>query len=201
MSDDRPDGILPHKETTTTPDPSRLTVDMLVRELKGLQAMLEARMNGTDKRIELMQEVLDKRGDAIRQEVEHLRDLHQERFKRVETQILERDTRTEQTSRDSKVAVDAAFAASKEAVSEQNKSTALSIAKSEAAFTKQLDGLLLTMTTLTKSLDDKINDLKSRIDMLDARNQGGGAVWAIIIAVAGVLIGFGALAINLFKSG
>jgi hypothetical protein len=73
------------------------------------------------------------------------------------------DIQTEKAARDVKSAVDAAFAAAKEAVGEQNKSNALSITKSEAGFTKQIDQLASTVTQIVKNTDDKISDLKERV--------------------------------------
>src|SRR5665213_4442028 len=92
------------------PDPSTLTTSQLHRELASLRELIEARLDGTDKRIEI--------------------------------QFAERDKRADQAAKDSKSAVDAAFAAAKEAVSEQNKSSALAISKSETATTKQIDSIL-----------------------------------------------------------
>jgi hypothetical protein len=73
------------------------------------------------------------------------------------------DIQTEKAARDVKSAVDAAFAAAKEAVGEQNKSNALSITKSETAFTKQIDQLAESVKQIVKNTDDKISDLKERL--------------------------------------
>ena len=59
----------------------------------------------------------------------------------VDTRFSERDVRAEREARDNKIAVDAAFAAAKEAVAAQNIANNESIAKSEASVTKQIDGL------------------------------------------------------------
>jgi len=69
------------------------------------------------------------------------------------------------------VAVDAALQAAKEAVGEQNKSSALAIAKSETSTTKQIDQLVAQIASQTKNFDDKIGDVKERLTRIE-----GGAV-------------------------
>ena len=121
-------------------DPTTLTTAQLHRELSSLRELIEARLDGTDKRIEI--------------------------------QFIERDKRSEQTAKDSKVAVDAAFSAAKEAVGEQNKSSALAIAKSEAATTKQIDSISLLISASSKATDEKIEDVKARLQMIEGQKQG-----------------------------
>lgn len=92
------------------------------------------------------------------QKLNSLADTHAEKLNRIQTQFRERDVRTERSSKDSEVAVDAALQAAKEAVGEQNKSSALAIAKSEAATTKEIDqlgGLINTMTKTSGQYWDK----------------------------------------------
>jgi hypothetical protein len=81
------------------------------------------------------------------------------------------DVQTDKAARDVKSAVDAAFAASKEAVSEQNKSNALAIAKSEGAFTKNMDQLADSVKSIVKNTDDKIGDLKDRLVAIEGRTS------------------------------
>lgn len=188
------------QESRPDPDPTLRTTEQLLREislvreifaseLKGLKTVIETRLDGMDKAIELLQVRSDKIPMHIAGEVGQLQKLHDEKFHSIETQFLERDTRTEQTSRDSKVAVDAALQAAKEAVGEQNKSNALAIAKSEAAFTKQIDQIGILVSTMAKTSDDKIDDLKSRVQSMEGRDKGFGIIWAAAIAVGGLVIG------------
>ncbi len=81
-----------------------------------------------------------------------------EKFAGVAAQFSERDTRTDQRAGDTKLAVDAAFAAAKEAT-----------AKIEAGFTKQIDSMNTIIDTKTANLADSIFDLKYRIVALEAR--------------------------------
>ena len=131
--------------STPVPDPTILTTQQLHRELLSLREILELRLNGYDKAITLLQATVDKSPSIAEMNVKF-----EEKFNSVQTQFRERDTRTEQTSKDSKVAVDAALQAAKEAVGEQNKSSALAIAKSEAATTKQIDSIQVIITTMVR---------------------------------------------------
>ena len=157
----------------TTSDPSDLTVRMLLRELANLREVVEARMDGNDRIVELLQAGQDRRKDEVSAEVQHLSKLHGEKFASIQTQFQERDTRTDQTSKDSKVAVDAALQAAKEAVSEQNKSSALAIGKSETSTGKQIDQIALNIAGMTSNLNDKIDDVKNRMNVIDGRTKGG----------------------------
>lgn len=125
---------------------------------------------------------------ALFREITHLDSLFSERFLRIQTQINERDVQTDKASRDVKSAVDAAFAAAKEAVGEQNKSNALSINKSEAATTKQIEGIFELVRTNTKGADDKISDIKDRLTTIESHSKGVGDGLGWIIGAGGVIV-------------
>jgi hypothetical protein len=97
-----------------------------------------------------------------------------EKLRRIDTQISERDVERDKASKDVKSAVDAAFAAAKEAVGEQNKSNATANSKMEAAFTKQSDLQGERITANIKTVDDKIDDLKARVGAIEGRRDGKG---------------------------
>lgn len=156
------------KDTRPIPDPTALTTDQLRREIGALRELVEARSDGDRK-------------------------LNDERFLGIETQFVERDKRTEQTTHDNKVAVDAAFAAAKEAVGEQNKSNAASITKSEAAFTKQIDQTGVLLNAVAKATDEKIDDLKTRLTTVESKKIGATDTWGYIGLIAGLLIALTAL--------
>lgn len=157
--------------STPVPDPTVLTTQQLVREIAASREIIETRLDAMDTATELNKAATDNIPRLINDKVTQLQTLVEEKiaglmekFHSIDVQFKERDTRTEQSSKDSKVAVDAALQAAKEAVGEQNKSSALAIAKSEAATNKQLDQIGTLIATGTKALDEKINDLKGRLD-------------------------------------
>jgi hypothetical protein len=179
------------------PDPTVLTTQQLLRELNSLREVLVARMDGYDKAITLLQAFTD-RQPTIAEVVAQFT----EKFRGIETQFKERDLRTEQSAKEAKVAVDAAFSAQKEAVAEQNKSAAAAIAKSEAATTKQIDAIVLLLQANSKAADEKNDDLKGRITSIEGRgqaySQGFGWIATSVGIVAAVI---GAIIAVFFKTG
>ncbi len=165
------------------PDPTVLTTAALDKAIAGLRDLLTAerigqreifmtRLDEMDKAEDLIHKAIDKIAEDVDRNVVNLRTLHEEKFRSIQTQFAERDVRTEQSAKDSKVAVDAALQAAKEAVGEQNKSSSLAIAKSETATTKQIDQLGVLITSTTKTTDDKIDDIKQRLTTIEGRANG-----------------------------
>ena len=174
---------IPSRGSVPTPDPTVLTTEQLERAISGLRDLLrtemaghrqvlETRLDDMDKAKDLLRVAIGKIPEEVDKNVVNLRTLHDEKFRSIQTQFAERDVRTEQSAKDSKVAVDAALQAAKEAVGEQNKSSSLAIAKSETATTKQIDQLGVLITATTKTTDDKIDDLKGRLTTIESRNNG-----------------------------
>jgi hypothetical protein len=193
--------------TTPVPDPTILTTQQLVAAIAAVREILETRLDAMDTATNLNKEQMDKIPSMIDDKIRQLRVLVEEKiaglmekFHSIDVQFKERDTRTEQSSKDSKVAVDAALQAAKEAVGEQNKSSALAIAKSEASTNKALDQIGTLITTTNKALDEKINDLKGRLDRgegvkAQAVENKGQQNWQTSAVIAGVslLISLGVL--------
>jgi hypothetical protein len=153
-------------------------------EIRGLLKIIETRIDAMDKATELLRENISVVPTEMDRQVTHLREYmvariestqvaRDERFHSIDLQFKERDTRTDQSSRDSKVAVDAALQAAKEAVGEQNKSSALAIAKSETSTTKQIDQLQTLIQTNNDATSDKINDIKARLDRGEGLTRAG----------------------------
>ncbi len=201
------------------PDPTILTTAALIREIDALKErtthdnrllreLIEARLDGNDAAVQLLRATTDHIPQAIDDAVQGLQELHEEKFNSIGIQFKERDVRTDQTSRDSKVAVDAALKAQQEAFAEQNKSSALAISKSEAATTKQIDLITQSMGNLAKAIDDKIGDIKDRLTSIESRSQGVTAHkqettqsatknWAYIVGSIGFIIGFSSLVVSI----
>ena len=179
-----------------------------------LDATIASRVTTVDSVINTMQAGMDKALVSITASigtiptlidttVRQYQGLHEEKFKSIAIQFTERDVRTEQTSKDSKVAVDAALQAAKEAVGEQNKSNALAISKSENTFTKQIDQIGTLITTLNKSFDDKIDDIKQRLTVMESRKEGEGTarkgigdMFGYIVAGIMMLIAIGTIVLT-----
>lgn len=179
------------------PDPTILTTQLIDRAIAGLRELLEANMDGNhsellarlgamDQAIVLLQAARDKNPAEIDAKLAQLLSLIGERFSTLEErfktmdvqfggialQFRERDTRSERESRDNKVAVDAAFAAQKEAASEQNKSNTLAIDKSEKATAETLNKQADLFTSRTDALIDQHDDLKERVTRIESFGIG-----------------------------
>jgi len=161
------------------------------RQIMGLRELLETRFSGMDKDIVGIHSYMDKRRDDIREQINHLRDLvvsevsklsavTDEKFQGVNGQFDERDTRTDQRAGDTKLAVDAAFAAAKEAT-----------AKIEAGFTKQIDAMIAIIDTKTANLAGGLGDLKDRMTALESRGVGSkdgiGSIGSIVMGAFSIL--------------
>jgi len=165
------------------PDPTSLTTAQLLRELSALSDRLTARVDGDrntvgarldamDHAQQLFDESLQRMSTIGDREVFHLREIHEEKFASIGKQFIERDTRVEQTAKDTKVAVDAALQAAEKAVGKQNESFTASINKSEAATTKQIDQQSVNLSTTANGLDSKIGDVKDRLTRLEGQALG-----------------------------
>ena len=206
---------------TPVPDPTTLTTqqlesaivwlkDLLRAEIHGRAELVDLRFGTLDHATELQQKGIDRIPLLVDDKITALRTLHSERFASIQTQFQERDTRTEQTSRDSKVAVDAALQAAKEAVGEQNKSSALAIAKSEASTNKQIDQIAALVVTTTAGINDKIGDVKDRLTRIeslgigksvehDANRDRSTSMVGIVGLIVGSAIGLGGLAFSMSR--
>ena len=226
MADSEPRRQDAQGENIPVPDPSLATTRQLHREILALRELLEVkldsstedaelirkiietRLDGMDLAIRLLQDTADRFPARIDEKIASLREVqdqktealgakHSEKFSSIQTQFRERDVRTDQVSKDSKVAVDAALQAAKEAVGEQNKSSALAIAKSEAATAKQIDQLGVLFQQTTKAFDDKIGDLKDRLTRIEGGRTGASALWGYLAGAAGLLVSIIVLALRL----
>jgi hypothetical protein len=165
--------------STPVPDPTALTTAALFREIEHLKEIVFARLDGNER-------------------------ITAERFHSIQVQFAERDTRAEQSGRDSKTAVDAALQAAKEAVGAQTAANDRAIAKAEAATAEQIRQLAALSQTANTAQTDKIDDLKDRITRAEGALTGSAAaratlqtsssaLGAIIFGILGTLLGLAGL--------
>jgi hypothetical protein len=164
--------------------------------------VIETRLNGMDRALELLQETTGAFPTRVDEKMSALEKVQAEKFGSIALQFMERDARVARSSADSKLAVDAALQAAKEAVAEQNKSSALAIAKSESATQKQIDQLGLNIQQGTNAQDGKINDMKERLTRIEGRSEGGKetkqdsrAVGSSVASLVSILIGVAGFAV------
>jgi hypothetical protein len=200
-------------DSRPVPDPTVLTTQQLLREIFSVREIYDTRLEGMDKAVTLLQATLNKSPSTAEMYAKH-----EQMFVNIANQFKERDTRTDQNKIDNKVNVDAALQAAKEAVGENNKSSAQAIAKSEAATTKQIDAIGALIISGQKSLDDKItsgqkasddkiDDIKTRLTSIESNKLGASeskqsavSTWVIVFGAFGMMFGLigSALAIAAF---
>lgn len=161
--------------STPNPDPTVLTSAALYREVSTLRDLLTQRMDSLETSRDREASLSATRMDVLNRErteqLAALRELLEEKIEALEKlvsqqfDLIERQ-RIEQKA-DTKTAVDAALQAQKEAVREQTTASALSIAKSETATTKQLEQQQVTTATAVGDLRRSIDELKERIGEVD----------------------------------
>ena len=173
------------------PDPTLLTSAALAREIANLREIIEARLDAMDHATDLRINQINHTPGEIKEQIEHLEQLQNQKFDGIALQFLERDVRTEQASKAAKEALDAALLSAKELVTAQNESNTAAAIKTETSFTKQIDQTATLISTLEKAIDSRINELKERLDRGEGTASGmqsghdeSRANWGLVIAAA-----------------
>lgn len=211
MPDATEQPLLRNGGSRPVPDPTFLTDKAIARLEKSLTEYVDSqleirdeRLRGIDEATKLRLPGVDAISSQINEKVGRLKDVHDEKFHSIGTQFTERDTRSERESTDNKVAVDAAFAAQKEAAAKQDEANAKAIDKSEKAtaetiktnqelsravtdgLTKDVDGLKLAVNAIQST---KVGAVESRTDSRASNTM--------VIGVFSALVAVGLLAIAL----
>ncbi len=125
--------------------------------------------------VSALKELLSVQQIALRQEIYDKLDVREE-------------LRIEQ-KKDTEKSLEAALTAAKEAVKEQTVSGDRAIAKSEAAVDKRIDLQAVLIDSIRKNLEDKISDSKDRLTVIEARFQGAGQFWGVLLGAVGMIGG------------
>ena len=164
------------------PDPTARTLEQSKQAVDALKELQGVRIDGLESEIDRIRAQLST-------ELAHLARLMDEKFKGVADQFAS-----------NAVALAAALLAQKTSVDEQNKSNALAVSKSDAAVTKQIDAIGAQISATAKATDDKIDDLKSRVQSIEGHSKGSSDTWGYFVAAAGVLIAAIAVVITMTRS-
>ena len=180
MTDDSPMGR--NGGSRPVPDPTVLTdraidrlKDQLEQYIDGKVDVLVMRIDGIDEATKLRLAGVEGIPGQIREAVTSLELLHSEKFNSIQTQFKERDIRSEREARDNKVAVDAAFAAQKEAAAKQDEANQKAIDKSEKA----------TGETIGFVLKD-VDSLKIAVSRIDSTKVGNTESRTAVYAAIGI---------------
>jgi len=199
------------------PDPTILTTDQIRREIGALRETFEARVTSQDHILTIAKLVFDQQRTTIDTANSSLRELVfseiaklktstdemfkrlegqlndrlsviSEVFRKVDVQFIERDKQATQLALSNSTAIAAAMQAAEKAVGAQNISNSTAIAKSESATAESLKQLRELFLSESKATNDKVEDLKSRMDKGEGFKGGGGAVWGYVVGAAGLLL-------------
>lgn len=176
------------------PDPSTLTVEMLRREIGAQRELFDAKILALEKSVYAFQENVVRVPTDTTTQIHHLKELHDEKFTAVDAiigevrnsfrlQLQERDIRSAASEDAAKVAVSVGLSAAKENVASQNAYNAASIAKSEAASTKQVDAIVALLASNNAAIADKISGITARLDRGDGQNTSSQTSTATLIAI------------------
>jgi chromosome segregation ATPase len=140
------------------PDPTVLTTEALHREIATLQTTIEQQLQAAK--------------DAVASDKTSARELVEEQFHAIQTQFELIEKAADKLAAADKTALAAALQAQKEAAAQTYANIVAVIEKSEAGFTKQIEGLIETIASSVKSLDEKITAVTSRLDRGDGKVSG-----------------------------
>jgi hypothetical protein len=147
------------------PDPSVRTTEQIDRVVGASMDVINEkigrlyeRLEGYDKAIDVLAEAQARLPNVgmVDSDVKHLAQLADEKFTSIKTLI-------EKTGELNNTALQAAFAAAKEAVGAAQIANATANTKMETNFTKQLDATVLLISTMEKSFNSKSDDIKAQV--------------------------------------
>lgn len=168
--------------TVPNPDPTERTIQALQREIEGsrerfshdlmmMRELIEARLNGNDQAVTLLRTSTEKFPLMVNNSIERLQELHEEKFSSIATQFTERDKRTEQLTAEQSKAIAAALQAQKEAAGSTTEMIIAAITKMEGNFAKLIDQGQALLMEVKRNTDERINDLKSRLDRGEGKSS------------------------------
>jgi hypothetical protein len=186
-------------------------MDSIEHGIKSFQADLVRVPTTVDRAITALRELLESR-------LERNASISTERFLRIDSQLIERDKRSDQLSLSSSTAIATAMLVQKEAAAEVQKSSAVAIAKAEVATSDSIKQLQTLFQTSIAALNTQVQDIKSRLDK--GEGIGTGRIVAVqdhryerkdqreeeresksmIFGVVGTAIGLAALVVTIFVS-
>ena len=144
------------------PDPTKLTIDAVATARVEIEKLFDTKVNALHLDVSRLAAIIAELPNLDRERRRDFEKLLEQKFVGVATEFTMRD-----------IALAAAFKAAEAAVAQQNQSNTLAIEKAGAAFTKQIDGL-----------DEKIDDIKSRLSELSGKNYA--AIGAYIVGAFGI---------------
>jgi hypothetical protein len=166
--------------------------------INGQLAVRDERLRGIDEATRLRLSQVTDTHEAIQEDIDRAvgarAAVMEERLRGIDIQFSERDTRAERESRDNKVAVDAAFAAQKEAATKQDEANAKAIDKSERATAETIKTNQELNKATTDGLTKSLDEVKTALTRIESRTVGAqenrtqtGESRTTLVAIVGVI--------------
>lgn len=162
------------EELKPVPDPTILTTLQLRHEIAEAKDLLFSRIEGHEKEA-------NERFNGINRQLQALQ--HQ-----IEQRDIDRKNAVESAFQASEKAMAAALLSAKEAVAVQTRSFTDASAKSEASTTKQIDQIGSLINATVNALNDKIDDIRSRLTTIEGSGKGSKDLMAVIFTVMGIAV-------------
>jgi uncharacterized protein Yka (UPF0111/DUF47 family) len=176
------------------------------KQVNALRELLESRIDGMDEATKLLALNVREVPSDIDKANRALREVLQGDIRNVQDVAVEKFLAIDGTFASNALALTAALAAQKEAAAEQNKSNTLAITKSEQATKETIASNAQQTATSLKSLADRLDDLKERVDRGEGSNAGAADTrsdqrlnMGSVIAVVAVLIALVSLVLYVTK--
>lgn len=119
-------------------------------------------------------------------------------FAAIQMQFTERDVRSTTAGTAASTAVSAALQAQRESTIQQNASNSLAIDKANEGTTKQIDGILALLAGTSKSFDEKLGSIVSRLDRGDGGSLRGASSQTTNLAIVSIIVSMIGAGIVLF---
>lgn len=197
MAESARDTTPPQFGWTPIPDPTKLTADLVEKAREDIHREMDFLRTRLEQKADFVQQLLSQRLDAIDTATVLLQDWREtlprrlnealtayqnvveqrfqvimEKFQTITIQFEERDTRARGDAVATKTAVDAAFQAQRDMVAAQNANIAQALSRIELQSQKQIEQLVTLLQTTTGSTNDKVDDLKERLTLIEGRTAG-----------------------------
>jgi len=183
------------------PDPSALTTAQIIREIESLRQLVFARLGSIEQRAAEEHEDLVRVPTDVDRAVSSLKELIFTKLEAVDQRFEAVDVLRRESQDAASTAIAAALQAVKEAGSEQTKTFAQQIEKSESSLTRQIEAQATSTGTSLGALNAQVSDLKDRLTRFEGRSSGHGDTLTLAVAAFAILGVIGTLVFEIIRLG